>query len=119
VASSASSFSYEGLAFGTLATPATGIPIYRLHNGDTGRHFYTASRDEMLGLDAQREWALEGTAYYAYATGGAGRDEIYRFFNTTTGVHLYTNSESERDTIIGTNPVFKYEGIAYYTDLVW
>ncbi len=119
VASSASSFSYEGLAFGTLATPATGIPIYRLHNTDTGRHFYTASRDEMLGLDAQREWALEGTAYYAYATGGAGRDEIYRFFNTRTGVHLYTNSESERDTIIGTNPVFKYEGIAYYTDLVW
>lgn len=119
LANSASPFTYEGLAFGTLATAATGIPIYRLHNLDTGRHFYTASRDEMLGLDAQREWALEGTAYYAYATGGAGRDEIYRFFNTKTGIHLYTNSESERDTIMHTNPVFKYEGIAYYTDLVW
>ena len=67
----------------------------------------------------RRARSLENTAFYAYAGGGAGRDEIYRFFNTKTGVHLYSNSENERDTIIATNPVFKYEGIAYYTDLVW
>ncbi|MBS7791442.1 trypsin-like peptidase domain-containing protein [Roseococcus sp. SDR] len=119
VAGGSSGYAYEGLAFGTLATASTGIPVYRLYNFDTGRHFYTASRSEMLGLDARREWALENTAFYAYGSGGAGRDEIYRFFNTKTGVHLYTNSENERDTIIASNPVFKYEGIAYYTDLAW
>ncbi len=115
----ASGFTYEGLAFGSAATASTGIPVYRLYNSDTGRHFYTASQEEMLGLDARREWAMENIAYYAYSTGGAGRDEIYRFFNTQTGVHFYTNSENERDNVIANIPVLKFEGTAYFTDLVW
>ncbi|MEI6162357.1 MAG: trypsin-like peptidase domain-containing protein [Roseococcus sp.] len=112
-------FAYEGLVFGSLATAATGTPVYRLYNTDTGRHFYTANQNEMLTVDARREWNLENIALYAYAGPGPGREEVYRFFNTFTGVHFYTTSEAERDDIRARLPDYRYESVAFYTDLAW
>lgn len=38
---------------------------------------------------------------------------IYRFLNEKNGAHLYTRSLSERDTILNTQPQFRYEGLVY------
>lgn len=46
--------------------------------------------------------------------GGSSRSAVYRFFNSSTGAHFYTPSAAERDFVIATYPVFKYEGPAFY-----
>ena len=46
--------------------------------------------------------------------GGGGRTAVYRFFNSSTGAHFYTPSAGERDFVIATYPVFKYEGTSFY-----
>lgn len=43
----------------------------------------------------------------------AARTAVYRFYNATSGAHFYTNSVLERDYVIATYPVFKYEGIGF------
>jgi hypothetical protein len=39
---------------------------------------------------------------------------LYRFYDAKLGVHFYTAEDGEKNTIIATNPRWKYEGIAYY-----
>ena len=46
--------------------------------------------------------------------GGSSRTAVYRFFNSTTGAHFYTPNAGERDYVIATYPVFKYEGASFY-----
>ena len=45
--------------------------------------------------------------------GPGARAPVYRFYNTATGAHFYTNNALERDFVIATYPVFKYEGPAF------
>ena len=113
------SFTPEGVVFGSRANAESGTPVYRLYNSDTGRHFYTGSLEEMLQVDARREWNYETVAFYAYSTMATGRDDVHRFFQTKIGIHFYTTSEAERANIQATLPDYRYEGVAFYTDLVW
>jgi hypothetical protein len=39
-----------------------------------------------------------------------GLYDIYRFYNETTGTHFLTANESEKDSLIATNPAWKFEG---------
>jgi hypothetical protein len=42
---------------------------------------------------------------------------VYRFYNFTNNTHFFTNSLDEANHVIATWPdVFRYEGIAYYTN---
>jgi hypothetical protein len=45
---------------------------------------------------------------------GDTRVAVYRFFNTATATHFYTASTSERNRIIASLPVLRYEGPAFY-----
>lgn len=58
----------------------------------------------------------EGTSWYAQTAAGNGTVPMFRFFNLQTGAHFYTVNAAERDFVIASYPVFKYEGVAYY---VW
>ncbi len=42
---------------------------------------------------------------------------VYRFYNFTNNTHFFTDSAAEADIVIATWPnVYRYEGIAYYTN---
>ncbi len=42
---------------------------------------------------------------------------VYRFYNFTNNTHFFTDSAAEADMVIATWPdVYRYEGIAYYTN---
>ncbi|WP_423460029.1 trypsin-like peptidase domain-containing protein [Ottowia sp. VDI28] len=43
-----------------------------------------------------------------------GRAAVYRLFNTQTGAHFFTSNAAERDFVLATYPVFRYENIAFY-----
>lgn len=42
------------------------------------------------------------------------RRAIHRFFNTVNGSHFYTASVAERNHVVATHTVLKYEGVAFY-----
>jgi hypothetical protein len=42
------------------------------------------------------------------------RTAVYRFYNASTGAHFFTSSAAERDGVIAGNPLFNYEGVAFY-----
>ncbi|MFC4174048.1 hypothetical protein ACFOYU_18675 [Microvirga sp. GCM10011540] len=113
-------FIFEGNAFDTSATALNGIDVFRFYNQNTNTHFYTTSvpeRDHLI--TTYSHFKFEGTVYYAHAEDGGGQyDPLYRFYNTDTGTHFYTVNEAERDNVILTLPQYKYEGIAYYVDLM-
>jgi hypothetical protein len=112
-------YQYEGNAFDTTATAATGDEVFRFFRADNGTHFYTiseAERDSILATLPHCRY--EGVAYHAYETNvGGGHEELYRFFRADNGTHFFTTSEAERDSIMASLPHYKYEGIAYYVDL--
>ena len=114
-------YRYEGTAFGTSAvsTPDT-VDVFRFLNKSTGTHFYTASqveRDHVIQSLANFDY--EGVAYRAYSSSGnASHKELYRFYSEQSDSHFYTNSAVERDTILHTLPNYRYEGVAFYVDLV-
>lgn len=111
-------YRYEGEAFDAATRSTNTIDVFRFYNNATGTHFYTASaaeRDQVIRTSA--DFRYEGVAYKAYASSeGGAHEELYRFYNQKNGTHFYTTSEAERDTIIGTLPTYRYEGIAYYVD---
>ncbi|MEZ5704505.1 MAG: hypothetical protein R3E56_03690 [Burkholderiaceae bacterium] len=64
------------------------------------------------GLDASS--AKEASSAFAPKATGDTRVAVYRFFNTATATHFYTASASERDRIVASLPVLRYEGPAFY-----
>jgi Ca2+-binding RTX toxin-like protein len=112
-------YRYEGNAFDTTATAATGDDVFRFFNTSNGTHFYTVSEAERDSIIANLpHYKFEGTAYYAYETNvGGAHEELYRFFRADNGTHFFTTSEAERDNIMASLPHYRYEGIAYYVDL--
>ena len=100
--------------FEILAEPADGaVPLYRLYNLQTGRHYYTANaleRDYLVGLVPAPEsgpdtrttgWRDEGIAGYIYTGDVAGTTPIYRLYNSQTGSHLFTENAAVRDAVLG------------------
>ena len=110
---------YEGPVFQVYAAQtATASPVYRFFNHNDGTHFYTisaAERDNVIATLPAFDY--EGTAWYAQtAADGSGDTPLYRFFDTVYGTHFYTMSAAERDYVLASIPVLRYEGVAYY---VW
>lgn len=99
--------------FEILSEQAEGtVPLYRLYNLQTGRHYYTANsleRDFLVGLvpapasgpDTRTTgWRDEGIAGYIYVGESAGTTPIYRLYNSQTGSHLFTENSSVRDAVL-------------------
>ena len=44
---------------------------------------------------------------------GGNTIDVFRFYNTANNSHFYTASAQEADTIMGTLPEYRFEGVAY------
>jgi hypothetical protein len=94
--------------------PVGSIPLYRLYNFGTGRHYYTLNGNErtmLLGLVpptspdyGKAGWRDEGIEGYMFLNEQPTTTRIYRLYNTTTGTHLFTESQSMRDAILAQFP---------------
>jgi len=90
------------------------VPVYRLYNFGTGRHYYTtnsAERDYLIGLVPQsspdygkRGWRNEGSEGLIYPTAQPGTIEVFRLYNRASGVHLYVESAAIRDAVLRSAP---------------
>ncbi len=108
----------EGGSSGSPLFSGSGGNFYvvgQLHGGNsscsapTGASVY--GRFDMAFSAALKNWLAPTDT----APPGA-RTPVYRFFNARTGAHFYTNNALERDFVIATYPVFKYEGPAFYAN---
>lgn len=99
--------------FSVLLTHEAGsLPIHRLYNLDSGRHYYTASsqeRDFLVniipppanGPDTRTSgWRYEKDEGFIFTSQQAGTTEIFRLYNRNSGVHLYTQDATEKDNIL-------------------
>ncbi len=92
-------------------TPVVGNePVYRLYNGSSNDHFYTASESEKSSVLASGGWGDEGVAFYGSATQVTGTVPVYRLFNHT---HFYTTSEAEKNSTVASGG-WSLEGVAFY-----
>lgn len=84
--------------------------MYRLYNPNSGEHFYTANKDEMINV-RKAGWNFEGAGWIAPKK---SKTAVYRLYNKNGGEHHYTMSAKERDSLIKAG--WKYEGIGWYSD---
>jgi hypothetical protein len=113
----ASTFNYEGAAYGVVATPANGSPLYRFYNRKNGTHFYTASTAEYEHVKSAlaSTYTYDGPVYNVSAKPLAGATPVHRFFNKKNGSHFYTISEAEKDAVSSKlSNVYTYEGPAFF-----
>jgi hypothetical protein len=121
IVKSQSQFHYEGTAFKVPAdgTKDAALSVFRFLDSKTGTHFYTASTTERDKLQADpSHFNFEGTAFKAYADAGTNGEHlaVYRFLRADTGTHFYTTNTTEKMSIETTQPLFRYEGVAYFVD---
>jgi len=113
----ASTYAYEGIAYGVVASAANADPLYRFYNRKNGSHFYTASTIERdrVKSELSATYNYEGPAYNVCVSSVEGATPVYRFFNKKTGSHFYTISEVERaDVSSRLTATYNYEGPAFY-----
>ena len=107
-------FAQEGPSFNLFAdsNEAEGATdIYRLFNPTTGKHFFTANKQE-ADTAAGAGYNMEGVAGEAYTTARPGTTAIERYYNPAMGAHLYTSSPQEQETLPGLG--YTREGTAFY-----
>ena len=100
-----------GFALGFNPLPGA-LPIFRLYNLETGRHYYTtnqAERDYLVGLVPVTDpnynrigWRYELNEPFVYPVQVSGTIEIFRLYNKNSGVHLYVESPAIRDAVLAT-----------------
>jgi len=107
-------FAQEGPSFNLFAdsNEAEGATdIYRLFNPTTGKHFFTANKQE-ADTAAGAGYNIEGVAGEAYTTARPGTTAVERYYNPAMGAHLYTSSPQEQETLPGLG--YTREGTAFY-----
>ena len=107
-------FAQEGPSFNLFAdsNEAEGATdIYRLFNPTTGKHFFTANKQE-ADTAAGAGYSMEGVAGEAYTTARPGTTAVERYYNPAMGAHLYTSSPQEQETLPGLG--YTREGTAFY-----
>jgi len=107
-------FAQEGPSFNLFAdsNEAEGATdIYRLFNPTTGKHFFTANKQE-ADTAAGAGYSMEGVAGEAYTTARPGTTAVERYYNPSIGAHLYTSSPQEQETLPGLG--YTREGTAFY-----
>ena len=86
-----------------------------------GSHFYTANefeKDLLISSPEYSNFIFEGEAHKAYSLEDRQNDgllAVKRFYNQSTGSHVYSSSQEEQE-ILGLNPLFVDEGIAWYSE---
>lgn len=85
-----------------------GINMYRLYNGNSGEHFYTANPGELDSL-IRIGWTYEGIGWVA----PEGGDPVYRLYNPNAGDHHYTVNVHEKDALVRLG--WNYEGIGWHS----
>ena len=90
---------YAGQAPGSL-------PIYRLYNPNTGKHYYTLNLLERDNLQTIG-WRFESIEGFMFDTQVANTTPIYRLYNKSTGTHLYTHELAVRNYILSTFPTWE------------
>ncbi len=83
--------------------------MYRLHNPNSGEHFYTGSLEELENLKNEG-WIHEGNGFEVPVLSDT---PVYRLYNPNAGDHHYTASAEEKDNLV--NAGWKFEGIAWYS----
>lgn len=107
---------YEGSGFASSATAATGAAVQRFYNRTNDTHFWTINAEEAAQVARDPAQHDEGTAFFAFATGGPGREAIHRFYHAASGSHFYTASEAEAAHVRATDPGMRFEGTAFWVD---
>ncbi|NBC32949.1 MAG: hypothetical protein GVY13_09770 [Alphaproteobacteria bacterium] len=90
--------------------------VHRFFNSESGRHFYTASKDEgEFVLNNIDSFVLEeASSFFSASPVEFGASPVFRFFNEDTGVHFYTINEDEKDFVIQNNDQFVFEGTGFH-----
>jgi hypothetical protein len=113
----ASTYTYEGFAYGVASSASNDDSLYRFFNKAQGSYLYTASEAERDDVKARLSsvYTLEGVAYKVSNTAVAGATTVYRFYNKENGTHFYTASEGERDSVrANLSARYAFEGPAFY-----
>lgn len=97
------------MQFIVTITEPEGNPVFRMYNPNSGEHFYTFSKDEVLDL-IKNEWLYEGIGFFAI---NRSENPVYRLYNPNAGEHHYTLSEKEKDFLVSVG--WKDEGIGWYS----
>jgi peptidoglycan hydrolase-like amidase len=97
------------------------VDVYRFWSEEYRAHFYTASKsekEEVIEKYPDNIWRYEGVAYKAYNKKTNGLTPVYRFWSEEYRAHFYTASKSEKEEVIEKYPdnIWRYEGVAWYTD---
>ncbi|MCP4136638.1 MAG: hypothetical protein GY754_37050 [bacterium] len=103
----------EGYLYKNQASMPNLVPLYRLHNGSVGDHFYTTSetdKDKAVNLYG---YQYEYIAGFVFTGPWFDRLPLYRLYHSGTGDHFYTTSWAAKDSAIN---VYGYidEGTACY-----
>ena len=83
--------------------------VYRLYDGRSGRHFWTASVNERDAL-VRGGWRYEGVGFDMPTSG----NPVYRAYNPRSGDHLWTLSAREYQVV--TSNGWRAEGIGFYAN---
>jgi hypothetical protein len=99
------------------ATSADFLPVTRIQNTTLyGAYFFSIYPTEVTSaLAGNRNWRLEGPAFWASLATGADLFPVHRFQNKLNGSYLYTIYDFERANIVANfSATFAYEGVAWY-----
>jgi Bacterial Ig-like domain (group 2)/Repeat of unknown function (DUF5648) len=99
------------------ATAADYLPVTRVQNTTLyGAYFFSIYPSEVTtALATNRNWRLEGPAFWASLATGTDLFPVHRFQNKLNGSYLYTIYDAERANIAATlSATFAYEGVAWY-----
>lgn len=109
------SYSYDSDRGGMFAGHVTGVKpaptvaMFRLHNPNSGEHFYTGNAAEKNHL-AAIGWKSAGVGWTAPAKSGT---PVYRVYNPNAGDHHYTMNPAERDNLVRLG--WRSEGVGWYS----
>jgi Repeat of unknown function (DUF5648) len=99
------------------ATAADFLPVTRVQNTTLyGAYFFSIYPTEVsTALATNRNWRLEGPAFWASLATGTDLFPVHRFQNKQNGSYLYTIYDAERaDIAANYSATFAYEGVAWY-----
>lgn len=94
---------------------AGALPLYRMYNLQSRRHYYTTSIEEgrfleglvkpgQPGYGTSLGWRIEKIEGFIYDTPQPNTVEVFRLYNISSGTHLFTESVAVRDAVLRSFP---------------
>src|SRR6516225_1604296 len=104
-----------------LPLPLGVVRAIEYYNPSYGFFFITATAQEISDLDSGKTpgWQRTGESFNVYTTSGAGLVGVCRFFGVfgPKSSHFYAPRGLGCEALLPNNPVWQYEGEAFYTYL--